>query len=117
MQTETLAILPSTKTDDELIALAADPNSLTERARSALANELLRRKITLTKASPPAITTEQSHKRIARLLQAAGALVLNLAIAIVGTTVIESPIWSAGSQMERAHSVSGIEAREWFLEV
>jgi len=115
VQTETLATLYSSKTDDELIALAADPNSLTEAAQSVLASELLRRNVALTKASPTEIKTEQSHQRIAKLLQAAGALVLNLAIAIVGTAVIESPIWRVWSQMERTRSVSRIEAREWFL--
>jgi hypothetical protein len=50
VETETLATLYSSKTDDELIALAADPNSLTEAAQSVLASELLRRNAALTKS-------------------------------------------------------------------
>ena len=57
----------------------------------------------------------QNNSRVVKLLRLAGEFVLNLVIAIFGTAIVESSIWSAWSQIGRAHSVSGIEAREWLL--
>lgn len=84
-------------------------------ARPVLAEELRRRDITVTKPSPTEEVTAQRNTKARRLLGVVGSFVLNLAIAFFGTTVVESSIWSAWSKIGRAHTVSGIEAREWFL--
>jgi hypothetical protein len=115
VQTKSLADTYSSKTDEELIALATNPDCLLEEARTVLADELQRRNIAVTKPSDPEKTSAPRNTAINKLLRFVGAFALNLAIAILGTTVVESPIWSTWSQFGRAHSVHGIEAREWFL--
>jgi hypothetical protein len=115
VQNKALAEIYSSKTDDELIALAADADALVDEARPVLADELLRRNITVPKPPASERSTSQKDSRVVKLLRFVGAFALNLAIAVFGTTVVESPIWSAWSQIGRAHTMSGIEAREWFL--
>jgi hypothetical protein len=115
VQTKHLADTYSSKTDEELIALATDRDSLVEEARTVLADELLRRNIAVIKPSGVERTDAPTNSAISKLLRFVGAFALNLAIAILGTTVVESPIWSTWSQFGRAHSAYGIEAREWFL--
>jgi hypothetical protein len=115
VQTKSLADTYSAKTDEELIALATDPDSLLEEARTVLADELRRRNIAVMKSSDPQKTSAPRNTAINKSLRFLGAFALNLAIAIFGTTAVESPIWSPWSQFGRAHSAHGIEAREWFL--
>lgn len=107
----------SSKTDDELIAVAADADTLVDGARPVLADELRRRNISVAKPSTTERSTSQRDSPVVKLLRYVGIFVLNLAIATFGTSVVESPIWSAWSQIGRAHSASGIEAREWFLSI
>jgi hypothetical protein len=115
VQTKSLTDTYSSKTDEELIALATDPDSLLEEARTILSDELQRRNIAVAKPSYPERTSAPRNDAIKKVLRFIGAFALNLAIAILGTTLIESPIWSTWSQFGRARSVHGIEAREWFL--
>ena len=114
VQNEPLAEIYSSKSDDELIALAADADALVDEARPVLVDELLRRNITV---KPPATErgTPQNNSRVVTLLRLVGAYVLNLVIAIFGTAIVESSIWSAWSRIGRAHSIAGIEAKAWFL--
>lgn len=114
VQNKPLAETYSSKSDDELIALAGDADALVDEARPVLADELLRRNITV-KPSGTERSTPRSNSRALKLLRLVGTFVLNLMIAIFGTSIVESSIWSAWSRIGRAHSVSGIEAREWFL--
>ena len=113
MQAKPLAEIYSSKSDDELIALASDADALLDEARPFLADELLRRNITV----PPATerSTPQKDSQVVKLLRLLGAFVLNLVLAIFGTAIVESSIWSAWSHIGRARSISAIEAREWFL--
>jgi hypothetical protein len=115
VQNKSLAEIYSSKTDDELVALAADPDALVDEARPVLADELLRRNITVAKPSAMERNSPQTDSLLVKLLRHVGAFVLNLAIATFGTSVVESPIWSAWSRIGRAHSLAGIETREWFL--
>jgi hypothetical protein len=115
VQNKSLAEIYSSKTDDELIALAVDADALVDEARPVLADELLRRNITVAKPSATERSARLKDPRVVKLLRFVGAFVLNLAIATFGTSVLESPIWSAWSRIGRAHSISGIEAREWLL--
>ncbi len=114
VQSKSLAEIYSSKSDDELIALAADADALVDEARPVLADELLRRNIT-AKLSATERSTPQENSRAVKLLRLVGTFVLNLVIAIFGTAIVESSVWSAWSQIGRARSISGIEAREWFL--
>lgn len=112
MQNKSLAEIYSSKSDDDLIALATDADALIDEA--VLADELLRRNITV---KPPATerSTPKKNSRVVSLLRLLGAFVLNLVVAIFGTAIVESSIWSAWSRIGRAHSIAGVEAREWFL--
>jgi hypothetical protein len=113
VQASPLAQLYSSKTDDELLTLAADPYSLVDEARPILADELHRRNLAQPITRPfadhiPGFWRTTSGK----ILGGAGAFVLNLVAAILGTAVIASPIWS---WLSHARSVSAIEEREWLL--
>jgi hypothetical protein len=112
---KSLAEIYLSKSDDELIALAADADALVDEARPILADELLRRNIMVTKTSASERSIPQKDSQVFKVLRFLGAFVLNLAIATFGTSVVESPLWSAWSRIGRAHSVSGIEEREWLL--
>jgi hypothetical protein len=114
VQNKSLAEIYSSKSDDELIALAGDAGALVDEARPVLADELRRRNITV-KLSAAERGTPRNNLRALNLLLLVGTFVLNLVIAIFGTVIVESCILSAWSRIDRAHSVSGIEAREWFL--
>ena len=114
VQNKPLAEIYSSKSDDELIALAGDADALVDEARPVLADELLRRNITV-KPSGTERSTPRNNSRVLKLLRLVGTFVLNLVIATFGTSIVESSIWSAWSRIGRAHSVSGIEAREWLL--
>jgi hypothetical protein len=113
VQNKSLAETYSSKSDDELIALAGDAGALVDEARSVLADELRRRNVTV-KLSAAERGTPRNNLLALKLLLL-GTFVLNLVIAIFGTVIVESSILSTWSRIGRAHSVSGIEAREWFL--
>jgi hypothetical protein len=114
VQSKSLAEVYSSKSDDELIALASDADALVDEARPVLADELRRRNITV-KLSANELSTARSNSWILKLLRLIGTFLLNLVIAIFGTAIVESSILSEWSPIGRAHSVSGIEAREWIL--
>ena len=104
----------SSKTDDELLALAANPDSLVEEARPLLADELRRRNLDVQ----PIPTSFDSQKTrnlgstVAKFSRTVGEFLLNLCIALFGTAMIESSIWS---QIGHARSLSEVEIRSWFL--
>lgn len=102
----------SCKTDDELLALAANPDSLVEEARPILADELRRRNLATqpTQIAVEYLASTPGGTAVAKFFRTAGVFLLNLAIAILGTSMIESSIWS---QIGHARSLSGIEARLW----
>jgi hypothetical protein len=115
VQQGSLAQLYSSKTDDELLLLAADPESLVEEARPILAEELRRRNLASSDAKAiddkvPALS-ELAPVRIAR-----GVVVflLNLANAIFGTAVMESAILP---HIGFSRSVVEWEARAWLFSV
>ena len=118
MQTKPLAEIYSSKTDDELIALAADADALLDEARPVLAEELRRRNITGTETtSVEQKPDDRKGPTHSSLLRAAGNFLLNLTIAILGTTAVESAIWSIVSQVFPVHSEPARAMREWFLSV
>lgn len=114
MQVSDLIRVYSSKTDDELLELAASRDSLLEEARSILEDELRRRDL----VGKPAPTEAERHvpsqldAAARKFLHPVGVFLLNLIVAVFGTAMIESSIWS---QIGHARSVSGAEAREWFL--
>lgn len=115
MQAGHLAELYSSKTDDELLTLAADPYSLVEEARPILADELRRRNLAQPITRPFADHIPSFWRTApGKILRGAGAFCLNLAAAILGTAVIESPIWSS---LGHARSAYAIEEREWLLSI
>lgn len=103
----------SSKTDDELLALAANPDSLVEEARPILADELRRRNLA-AQSSLTAVEHQSPNvgSRAVAKLRTIGAFLLNLVIALLGTGIIESSIWA---QLGHARSLPGIEARVWLL--
>jgi hypothetical protein len=70
------------------------------------ADQLLRKKV----AMPDLPSSEPTTP-----LKDVGTFALNLAIVTFGTPVSAAPVLSAWSRLSRAHSVYGIEARQWFL--
>lgn len=115
MRFDSLEQLYSSKTDDELLALAADQESLLDEARPILGKEIRRRNLVA-----PLPTEVQSNaaglgeSTIGSFGRAFGAYWLNIAVAVFGTAVFESLLWS---QLGHAHSLLGIEGREWLLSV
>jgi hypothetical protein len=114
VQFDDLMQVYSSKTDDELLALAASRDSLVEEARPILEGELRRRSL----VGQP-IPTETEHHNpsfrdtaVGKFLRTVGVFLLNLLVAVFGTAMIESSIWS---QIGHPRSVSGVEAREWLL--
>lgn len=110
VETHSLVQLYSSKTDDELLALAAD--SLVEEARPILASEIRRRDLVVlpTEVKRQAITA--AEHRLGKFFRAGGEFLLNSVVAVVGTAMMESTIWS---KIGPAHSVSGVPVREWLL--
>jgi hypothetical protein len=115
VQTSSFAESYSSKTDDELIALAADPDALLEEARPILAEELRRRNITVTETTSLEQKPDDRGRTEHNLLRVAGRFLLNLTIAILGTTAVESALWSIVSQVFPVHSESARAFREWLL--
>jgi len=114
VQFDDLIKVYSSKTDDELLALAAGRDSLLEEARPILEDELRRRSL----VGQP-IPTETEHHNpslrdtaVGKFLRTVGVFLLNFLVAVFGTAMIESSIWS---QIGHPVSVSGVEAREWLL--
>jgi len=85
VQNKSLAEIYSSKTDDELIALAADADALVDEARPVLASELLRRNITVRKPSAAERSTRQERSRLCKTHWLAVATVCVTAAATLTT--------------------------------
>jgi hypothetical protein len=112
VQPHSLAQLYSSKTDDELLALAADTNSLVEEARPILASEIRRRNLVFQSTELERQTPTLQRTAVAKFLRIVGELLLNFVVAVIGTAMMESSIWSL---IGHAHSTFGVAAREWLL--
>jgi hypothetical protein len=106
----------SAKSDEELLSLTADPNSLTEEARPLLAEELLRRNLVAPLAAPAAAnaSTEFLNTPLGKFLRAAGSYVGSLAIAIFGTNAIAAEV---SIPMGHASSLAAMETKHLLLGV
>jgi hypothetical protein len=113
VQNESLAEIYSSKSDEELIVLAADADALVDEARSVLAEELLRRNINV-EPSATERSTPQTNSMVVKRLRLIGAFLSNLAIAVLGTTIVESSMLAL-SKIIRVHTVSGMEVRQLSL--
>jgi hypothetical protein len=112
VQSKSLAEIYSSKTDDELIALAADAASLVDEARPVLADELLRRNITV-KLSAAVQSGAQKDSRAVKLLRLAGSLLINLTAAVIGTTILDTEV----RRVIPTHTVAAILWKEIILSV
>ena len=113
MGRQSLAQLYSSKSYDELLALAADPDSLSEDARPILEREIRRRNllvVTPTDVKPPALRLRDTA--VGKFFRSVGEFLLNYVVAVIGTAMMESSIWS---RIGHTHSVSEVLAREWVL--
>jgi hypothetical protein len=113
VQPDSFAHHYASKTDDEILALHADQDSLTDEARLILADELRRRNVT---AFPPSsdvvkfkIPTFRDGAPI-KALRTVGVFIAHLIAAILGTAMVESPLWAV---LGRPRSLAGIEAKTW----
>jgi hypothetical protein len=113
VESRSLAQLYSSKTDDELLVLAADTDSLFEDARPILASEIRRRNLLVVQPTDghPA-TSKVRNDAAGKFFRAVGEFVFNYVVAVFGTAMMESSIWS---RIGHANSVSGVLAREWLL--
>lgn len=90
MQSDPLAQLYSSKTDDELQVLAGEKACLTEEAKSVLADELRRRSLderTPTACDEPTITTSLLVDRVWVPVKWLGLWLLNTLIATIGVAM------------------------------
>lgn len=114
MQLHALAHFYSSKTDDELIALAADLDSLVDEARPVLADELRRRNLASLQPAPTAVqyqTATSESIPVAKVFLTVGTFVSHLIAALLGTGMVESSI---GAVLGRPRSLVGLEAKIWF---
>lgn len=120
VQANSLSQVYSSKTDEELIALASDPNALADEARRILADELSRRKITpsqafLAERMPQERPTQPvaEFSAVLRPLKFVGALLINLAVAIIAITFLDTQVRS----VIPTHTVAAILWKEVILSV
>jgi hypothetical protein len=111
MLRDSLAQIYLSKSDDELLSLAADPDSLVEEVRPILAEELGRRGLTV--APVPAVVESQAanfwSSAVGKLTRSVGDYLLCFAIAILGSNAILVEI----NPMIHTHSFSGLAAKLW----
>src|SRR5882762_7722609 len=111
MQRDSLAHVYLSKSDDELLSLAADPDSLVEQARPILAEELGRRGLTVAPA--PAVVEIQPpdfwSSAAGKFFRSVGDYLLCFAIAILGSNAILAEI----NPIVHTHSFSGLVAKTW----
>jgi len=116
VQLDSLAQLYSSKTDDELLLLAADPNALVEEARPILAEELRRRALVIQPAlrkveeQTPNLWSRRSSKPIRTFVM----FLLNLANAIFGTGLLEPFILP---NIGFSRSLAEWEVRAWVFSI
>jgi len=116
VQLGSLAQLYSSKTDDELLLLAADSRSLIEEARPILAEELRRRNLVLEPA-PSAVeyqTPNLWNTAVVKFIRTFATFMLNLANAIVGPALLGSSILP---HIGYSHSVAEWEIRAWLFSI
>jgi hypothetical protein len=98
------------KSDDELLSLAADPDSLIEQARPILAEELGRRGLA---APAPAVVESQPpdfwSSAAGKFVRPVGDYLLCFATAILGSNAILGEI----NPIVHTHSFSGLAAKMW----
>ncbi len=114
VQLDSFAQLYSSKTDDELIALAADLDSIVDEARPVLADELRRRNLASFQPTSAAVeyqTATSQRIPVAKGFLTVGAFVSHLVAALFGTAMVESSIWAV---LGRPRSLAGTEAKIWF---
>jgi hypothetical protein len=104
--------LYSAKTDDELLALAADSTSLREDAKSVLAQELQRRNLQRPPSHDKVESRSAGSTPPPRALIFVGALVLNICIALLGTPLLEAGI----GKMFHPHSFAALLWKWWALD-
>jgi hypothetical protein len=111
MLRDSLAQVYLSKSDDELLSLAVDPDSLIEEARPILAEELGRRGLIVAPA--PAIAENQPpdfwSSAVGKFFRSAGDYLLCFAIAILGSNAILGEI----NPIVHTHSFSGLAAKMW----
>jgi hypothetical protein len=100
--------LYSSKTDDELLALAADDTSLREDAKPLLAHELQRRNL----QPPISKGNSSSTHSTTRALVFGVALIINSCIAFLCTPLLERGI----GMMFHAHSFAALLWKWWTLD-
>jgi hypothetical protein len=113
---ESLEQLYSSKTDDELLAVAADYASLREETKPILANELRRRNLAavpIDNEQIPNLCIPPPKPYFFRALRFGGVLLLNTCVAVVGTSALAAEIGGA----LHPHSFSGILWKLWGLDV
>jgi hypothetical protein len=114
VQLDSLALFYASKTDDELLALAADVDSLVDEARLVLTDELRRRNLTSPQPPPAAfehLTPTALSTPLVGIIRTSGAFVAHLIAALIGTGMVESSIWAV---LGRPRSLAGIETKIWF---
>jgi hypothetical protein len=110
---DSFAIVYSSKSDGELLALADDPNSLVEEATRALDAELERRNLErpLTVSEEcPRVTHSESHWNVWKVLQIASGVAVFLTSALIGAAFV-----GAFSYVSRYRRVTS--ENFWFLTV
>jgi hypothetical protein len=107
-----LAATYSSKTDDELLALAADIDSLFPDARPILESEIRRRNLLVPPKKDISPSTKLQHARVVRFFRDVGEFLLNFVIAIIGTAIMES---SLSQRLGHPHSVSEVLTRAWLF--
>jgi hypothetical protein len=111
MLRDSLAQTYSSKSDEELLSLAADPQSLTEEARRILAEELGRRGLSAPTAPEPVENQRADFwsSGLGKFLRSAFEYLLCFAIAILGSNLILGDI----NPIVHTQTFSGLFAKMW----
>jgi hypothetical protein len=112
VQSKSLAEIYSSKTDGELIVLAADAAALVDEARPVLADELLRRNI-MVKLSAAVRSSPKKDSGAVKLLRLVGSLLINLTVAVIGTGILDTEV----RQVIPTHTVAAGVWKEIILSI
>jgi hypothetical protein len=115
VQPDSLERLYRTKTDDELLALDANRDSLVSEARALVAQELAHRGLAVRRPPTHVESDTMLHRSAAmlRALKFGGLLLINVVVAIIGTAILETSI----GRLFPAHSVVTVLWKEWILSI
>lgn len=105
----------SSKTDDELLALSADEESLREEAKQTLIRELQRRGLDAASVSTGEVKNgniSPTRRPFPRSLRFSGILILNVFVAVLGTAALEREIGS----VIHPTSIDGLLGKWWSLD-